>query len=99
MSDLCIFVDYLDVARWYQKTTIRRHVHYLLQFENRCIENHKPATHNTIREYRNDMLFYVSSNTVYKYLTSISVYAQFRYMFYNDKSVKKECIDYPKYVR
>lgn len=98
MTHMNIFLTYLD-QRWYSNTTIARHKSYLIYFALRLLENDKPMTYETIRSYKHDMMFYVSNNTVYKYLTSISAYANFRNKIFDDYSIRPERIDYPKYEK
>ena len=96
MSDISTFCNYLDV-RGYNVNTIKRHKSYLIYFLLRLLENKRTVNYDSIKSYRNDMLFYVSTNTVYKYLTSISAYAHYRNIMHNDYSIRPERIDYPKY--
>lgn len=97
MSDITLFSTYLD-TRGYSITTIKRHQSYLIYFLLRLLENKKTVSYESIKAYRNDMRFYVSDNTVYKYLTSISAYIHYRNIIHNDYTFRKERIDYPKYT-
>lgn len=96
MSDITTFCTYLNVM-WYSNETIRTYKSSLIYFLLRLLENNKQLDYDSIKSYRNDMLFYVSNNTVYKYISVISSYIHYRNVIHNDYSLRKERIDYPKY--
>lgn len=99
MSDIGQFCCYLEIAKNYNPTTIKRHQYYLIWYKLRLLENWLEHTYDNIQYYKRDMLYYTTNNTVYRYITSIIVYQKYRHIIYDDRSIKYERIENTVYKK
>lgn len=98
MSDISQFCTYLDM-RWYSQSTITRHKSYLIYYVLFLLENWLEHNYNAIQMRKNDLKFYVSNNTINKYISTISVYSHYRNIICEDYKIRPERIENVKYIR
>lgn len=97
MSDISQFCQYLDVVRNLNYTTTARHASYMISYKLFLLENWLEHCYSSIQARKNDLRYYVSDNTVYKYIGSIKTYSKYRAIYHNDYTVRPDRIDNVKY--